>query len=45
MELNKSLCERFDIEIDVDDMMPENFNSVEAMVTLVEKLSKKRRES
>jgi acyl carrier protein len=33
-ELNDS----FDIEINVDDLLPENFNSAEAMLELIEKL-------
>ncbi len=32
------LNEEFDIEINVEDLMPENFNSVEAMLELIEKL-------
>ncbi len=30
--------EAFDIEIDVEDLEPENFNTVEAMQELIEKL-------
>ena len=30
--------DEFDIEIDVDELMPENFNTVEAMKQLIEKL-------
>ena len=33
------LNEHYDIEIDVDDLEPENFNTVEAMLELIEKLS------
>ena len=33
------LNEHYDIEIDVDDLEPDNFNTVEAMLELVEKLS------
>ena len=32
------LKHRFGVDINVDDLMPENFNSVDAMVALVEKL-------
>ncbi len=32
------LAEEFDVEIDIDDLLPENFNSVEAMWELIQKL-------
>lgn len=32
------LNDEFDIEISVDDLLPENFNSVDAMCELVKKL-------
>lgn len=32
------LNDEFDIEINVDDLLPENFNSVDAMCELVKKL-------
>ena len=32
------LNDEFDIEINVDDLLPENFNSVDAMCDLVKKL-------
>ena len=32
------LNEHYDIEIDVDDLEPDNFNSCEAMLELIEKL-------
>ena len=32
------LNEHYDIEIDVDDLEPENFNSVEAMLELIQTL-------
>lgn len=28
----------FDVEIDVDDLLPENFNSVDAMLSLIDSL-------
>ena len=30
--------EEFDIEINVEDLLPENFNSVEAMLELIRKM-------
>ena len=30
------IMDNFDVELDVDDLMPENFNSVEAMMQLIE---------
>lgn len=33
------LNDEFNIEIDVEDLEPENFNSVEAMFELIQKLS------
>lgn len=30
--------DQFDVEIDFDDIEPENFNSVEAMIKLIERL-------
>ena len=38
MSLIAGLGETFEIEIDVDDIIPENFNSVAAIVAMVEKL-------
>ena len=38
MGLISSLSEQFSIEIDVDDMTPENFDSVEAIVAMVDRL-------
>ena len=36
--LISELESEFNIEIDMDDIVPENFNSVDAMVELVERL-------
>lgn len=41
MALIAALCEGFGVEISVDEIMPENFNSVDAMVGMVEKLQGK----
>lgn len=38
MSLIAQLSDQFGIEIGVDEMTPENFNSVEALVAMVEKL-------
>lgn len=38
MCLITTLSEEFGIEIDVDDIIPENFNSVECIVRMVERL-------
>lgn len=35
------LNEAYNIEIDVEDLEPDNFNTVEAMLELIEKLSNK----
>ncbi len=32
------LNDNFEIEINVEDLLPENFNSVEAMLALIEKM-------
>ena len=31
------IMDEFDVEINVDDLMPENFNSVDAMLALIER--------
>ncbi len=33
-----SINEEFDVDIDIDDLIPENFNSVKAMMSLIEKM-------
>lgn len=38
MALITSLCETFEVEIGVDEITPENFNSIEAMVAMIENL-------
>ena len=38
ISLINELNEAFDIEIDVDDLEPANFNTVDAMAALVERL-------
>lgn len=38
MSLIMTLNERFDIEISLDDMTPENFNTVDSIVAMVERL-------
>ena len=38
----QELNEAFDIEINVEDLEPENFNTVDAMVELIEKLQQQR---
>lgn len=30
------IMDRFDVELNVDDLLPENFNSVQAMMALIE---------
>lgn len=32
------ISEQFEVDINVDDILPENFNSVEAMYALIERL-------
>ena len=38
MTLIANLCDTFGIEIDVDKMTPENFNSAEAITAMIESL-------
>lgn len=38
MALITELCEKFNLDMDIDWITPENFNSVDAIVTLVERL-------
>lgn len=38
MNLISMLSEGFDVMIDIDDIVPENFNSVAAMVAMIERL-------
>lgn len=40
MALIAQLCEVFGVEVDVDRIVPENFNSVDAMAAMVEELKK-----
>ncbi len=39
MGLIAALAEKFEFEIDIDWIVPENFNSVDAMVAMVEKIT------
>lgn len=38
MTLITEMCEKFDLDMDIDWITPDNFNSVDAMVSLVEKI-------
>ncbi|MCQ2457137.1 MAG: phosphopantetheine-binding protein [Clostridia bacterium] len=38
ISLISELADTFDVEIGIDDMLPENFNSVDAICALVERL-------
>lgn len=38
MTLISELSERYDFDIDIDWITPENFNSVDAMVALIERI-------
>ena len=41
MMLISSLSNEFDIEIEVDEIIPENFNSLDGIVSMVERLMSK----
>ena len=38
MMLISTLCEKFGIEIEVDDIVPENFDSADSIAAMVERL-------
>lgn len=38
VSLVSELCDAFEVSISVDDLIPENFNTPEAMLALVERL-------
>lgn len=38
MSLVANLSEKFSIDISIDDLIPDNFNSVDAITTMVERL-------
>lgn len=38
VSLVSELCDAFEVEIDVNDLLPENFNTPAAMLALVERL-------
>ena len=40
MALITMLSEEFDIEIDISEIIPENFNSIDAITAMVERLAK-----
>ena len=39
--LVEMLCEAFEVEIQPEDLIPNNFNSVQAMMTMIERLKDK----
>lgn len=39
--LVETICEEFDVEIQPEDLIPDNFNSAKAMMTMIERLKKK----
>lgn len=41
VSLVSELCDAFEVSISVDDLTPENFNTPEAMLALVERLQNK----
>ena len=40
MSLIAQISDEFQVEIDIDEIVPENFNTVDAMVAMVERLKK-----
>lgn len=41
VSLVAALSERFDIEIDIDDLTPENFNSIDGIASMISRLLEK----
>lgn len=39
MALIETLAERFSVEISIDDIIPENFNSLDAIARMVDRLA------
>ena len=37
VELISEICDEYDIEIEVEDIIPENFNSAEAISSLIDR--------
>lgn len=40
MSLIAQMGDEFQVEIDIDEIVPENFNSVDAMVAMIERLKR-----
>lgn len=38
ISITQEICETFDVEINVEDLEPENYNTVDAMVALINRL-------